>query len=129
MSENTLPPEALIDVFWPKDDVPTSFQPASSPAVRRELLCEIARSVFERRKIERAHDLKASQMLELIALIISKTYAERGDAFQLGDDVALMRIHDVLLEHDPYIVRRYSNKRINEQQLLRQLQVNQGDIE
>jgi hypothetical protein len=67
--------------------------------------------------------------LELIALIISKTYAERGDSFQLADDEALIRISDMLLEHDPHIVRRYSHKQISEKQLLRQLKVNQGSIE
>jgi hypothetical protein len=129
MSENSLPPEALVDVFWPKDDFPTSFPPALSPEVRRKLLHEIAQTVFERRRRELAYDIKASQVLELIALIISKTYAGRGDLFQLADDVALMRISDLLLEHNPHLIRRYTHEQITEQQLLRQLQMNQASIE
>lgn len=109
MSENSLPPESLADVFWPKDDFPTSFPPASSPEVRRELLREIAQSVFERRRRGLTYELKASQVLALIALVISKTYAGRGDLFQLADDVALMRISDLLLEHNPHLIRRYNH--------------------
>ena len=68
-------------------------------------------------------------MLELIALVISKTYAGRGDLFQLADDAALMRISDLLLEHNPHLIRRYTHEQITEQQLLRQLQMNKASIE
>jgi hypothetical protein len=129
MHWSSLPPEALTDVFWATEDIPTSFLAALAPERKRGLLCEIARSVFERRRVELTNNLKASQLLELIALIISKTYAARGDSFQLADDVALMRIADLLLEHDPHIVRRYSQTRVTEEQLLKQFQRTQGSIE
>lgn len=49
---------------------------------------------------------KLHQIIEQIALIISKTYAERGDCFQLADDTALMMIRDLLIEHNPCIIAR-----------------------
>jgi hypothetical protein len=129
MSENTLPLETLIDVFWQKEDTSTSFARPDSPEAKRELLRQIACSVFKRQRIVLIHELKASQVLELIALIISKTYSVRGDSFQVADDEALMRISDLLLELDPNIIRRYSRIQITEQQFLRRLKENAGSIE
>jgi hypothetical protein len=129
MSENDLSPEELINIFWPEDEFPTPFPPRISPEVRCEFLSKIARRVFERRRIELAHELKASQVLKRIAWIISKTYAGRGDSFQIADDEALIQISDVLIEHDPQIIRRYVHKQITEVQLLKELQITPGGID
>jgi hypothetical protein len=43
---------------------------------------------------------------EKVAAIIAKTYAECGDGAVLSDDIALMRIKDLLLELDEGIIRR-----------------------
>jgi hypothetical protein len=72
-------------------------------------------------KVRHEGELKASQTLELIALIVSKTYASQGDSFQLADDEALARIYDLLLEHDPHTVRRHLLKGVNEEQLEMQM--------
>lgn len=50
---------------------------------------------------------------ERVAAIIGKTYAVRGDDFKLEDDVALMRIRDLLEELDPAIIDRNKNKRLS----------------
>lgn len=51
-------------------------------------------------------------VIEQIALIISKTYVERGDSFQLADDSALMMIRDLLLEYNPCIIARNKNNKL-----------------
>lgn len=129
MSENNLPPEELINLFWPKDEFPPPFPLGFAPEARCEFLRKIAQDVFERRKIELTHELKASQVLERIAWIISKTYAGRGDSFQIADDEALIRISDVLIEHEPHIVRRYVHRQITEEQLLKELRIIPGGID
>jgi hypothetical protein len=129
MSENNLPPEDLIHIFWPKDEFPPPFPPGCSPEARCEFLRRIAQGVFERRRVELTHELKASQVLERIAWIISKTYAGRGDSFQIADDEALIRISDVLIEHKPHIIRRYVQKQITEEQLLKELRIISGGID
>jgi hypothetical protein len=116
-----LPLELLVEVFCQKEDVPASFPHALLTAGRRECLRQIARTVFERMKVRHEGELKASQTLELIALIVSKTYASQGDSFQLADDEALARIYDLLLEHDPHTVRRHLLKGVNEEQLEMQM--------
>ncbi|HEV7373364.1 MAG TPA: hypothetical protein VGN95_01495 [Pyrinomonadaceae bacterium] len=51
-----------------------------------------------------AESREMNELLERIALVVGKTYSERGDAYQLADDVALMQIRDLLLQHDPDIL-------------------------
>ena len=53
-----------------------------------------------------------SQLVELIALVVSKTYVERGDSFALADDEALTLIRDLLLRYNPSVVARNKNKRL-----------------
>jgi len=129
MSESSMTEGELMDFSFTGHDDPLSFPPASTAEARQEVLCWVAKCVFARRKMELAYELKTGQVLELIALIVSNTYAARGDSFQFADDEALARIHDLLLEHDPHIVRRYSHTQITEQQLIRQFRRSQGGRE
>jgi hypothetical protein len=46
----------------------------------------------------------------MIALIIGKTYVERGDSYVLPDDEALVLIRDLLLQYHPWVVARNKNK-------------------
>ena len=72
---------------------------------------------------------RMKELVENIALGVSKTYAERGDSYQLPDDVALMRIRDLLLQHDPSIINssvereaRRVNAHLRLQQIKRTIQ-------
>lgn len=57
--------------------------------------------------IHRGSDFEARRhFVEQVAAIIAKTYAERGDGATLPDDIALMRIRDLLLELDEGILLR-----------------------
>jgi hypothetical protein len=47
-----------------------------------------------------------------VAVIIGKTYAERGDAAPLADDLALMLIRDLLLDLDADIIDRHRNHKL-----------------
>lgn len=80
----------------------------STQAVRNlETLWAVAGSVISRshESIERYEPLwEMKELVENIALVVSKTYAERGDAYKLTDDTALMQIRDLLLQHDPTII-------------------------
>jgi hypothetical protein len=129
MFEDSFPLEDLTNVCWKTGEPPTSFLSGGSSESRGVMLGVIARSVFTRRRIELANNLKATQVLELIALVISKTYAEQGDSFQLADDEALLHISDLLHEHDPHMIQRYSRELIPERQLLKQLQEIQVNID
>jgi hypothetical protein len=81
-----------------------------------ETLRTVAASVFYGRSIrqniaeESAARLK--ELVEVIAIILGKTYVERGDAFCLADDQALTLINDLLLQYDPLLVARNRNKRL-----------------
>lgn len=46
-----------------------------------------------------------------IAMIISQTCAEAGDAFEVADDEALGKIRDLLLELDQEIIERAKKRR------------------
>lgn len=50
---------------------------------------------------------------ERVAAIVGKTYAVKGDDFQLSDDEALTRIRDLLDELDPTLIARNKNKRLS----------------
>lgn len=121
MIPNDLPLEFLAEVFWQREDVQASFPRPVRTKLWRECLRHSARTVFERRKLRLERELKASQVLELIALIVSKTYATQGDSFQLADDEALVRIYDLLFEHDSHIVRRHLLTGVTEQELEKQM--------
>lgn len=47
-----------------------------------------------------------------VAVIIGKTYAERGEDAQLADDLALMFIRDLLLDLDSEIIDRHRNQKL-----------------
>ncbi len=47
-----------------------------------------------------------------VAVIVGKTYAERGESAQLADDLALMLIRDLLLDLDAEIVDRHRNQKL-----------------
>ena len=47
-----------------------------------------------------------------IAVIVGKTYAERGESAQLADDLALMLIRDLLLDLDAEIIDRHRNQKL-----------------
>jgi hypothetical protein len=49
-------------------------------------------------------------LCERMAVIISKTYLERGDEVELADDMALMIIRDLLLALDEQIIERNKDK-------------------
>jgi len=96
------------------------------PEEKREWLATIAKNVFSRRKREIEGNLKAHQVLELIALVVSKSYVECGDFFQVADDTALMMIRDLLLRHDPVIVKQYSHTKLSQQNLLKSFSERDG---
>jgi hypothetical protein len=47
-----------------------------------------------------------------VAIIVGKTYAERGESAQLADDLALMLIRDLLLDLDAEIIDRHRNRKL-----------------
>lgn len=62
----------------------------------------------------RAED-QATKLVKLpdrIAAIVAKTYAVMGDASEMFDDEALIRIRDLLEEVDPKIIERNQGKRL-----------------
>jgi hypothetical protein len=56
--------------------------------------------------------MKVAKLPERIAAVVGKTYAVMGDAFEVADDEALMRIRDYLEEIDPSLIERNKNKRL-----------------
>lgn len=82
-----------------------------------EFLKELARRRMYKRKevmIMRPEEYaaKVAKLPERIAAIISKTYAVEGDAADMADDEAMMRIRDLLLEIDPQLIEKNKNKRL-----------------
>jgi len=51
-------------------------------------------------------------LCDRMAVIISKTYAECGDAATLPDDVAIMMLKDLLLALDENIIERNKHKKL-----------------
>lgn len=81
------------------------------------LLLALARKRFEERgdingMTPEEYAAKAVKLLDRIALIVGKTYAEQGDAASLEDDTALMMIRDDLNAWDDTIIERNKNKRL-----------------
>lgn len=67
--------------------------------------------VLEWLQLHRGPDYDRRKLfVERVAVIISKTYAECGDAAELADDAAIMLIRDLLLDFDEEVISR--NKRI-----------------
>ena len=92
---------------------------APPPARRKELLLllrEVAcRRILKGRRVQMSADeyaVKAVKLADRIAAVVGKTYAEMGDAAQLADDEAIMRIRDYLLELDETVIERNKNKRL-----------------
>lgn len=54
-----------------------------------------------------------AKLPDRIAAIIGKTYAERGDAFELADDTAVGMIRDLLNELDATIIGKNKHKRLS----------------
>lgn len=52
------------------------------------------------------------ETMELVALILGKTYVGRGDSYSLADDEALTLISDLIIAYDPSIIARNKSKRI-----------------
>lgn len=57
-------------------------------------------------------DFGIYHLCERIAAVIGKTYAERGDAYEISDDIALMMVRDLLLALDANIIERNCHKRL-----------------
>ena len=53
-----------------------------------------------------------SGIVDEVAAVISRTYAEQGDYSQLADDEALMLIREVLLRYNPAIINRNKKRRL-----------------
>jgi len=56
---------------------------------------------------------RVAKLPDRIAAIISKTYAEMGEAFTLSDDEANMMIRDLLNELDETLIPRNKKKRLS----------------
>lgn len=71
----------------------------------------LARQIFAKQALtpERFERWLATS-LDQVAIIISHTYAERGDAAELADDVALAMIRDLLLDVDAHLIERNKDK-------------------
>lgn len=75
----------------------------------------IAETLFEKKDKSRVNNSGADilgQVVNDIATIISRTYAEKGDYSRLADDQALTLIRDVLLRHNPAIINRNAKRRL-----------------
>lgn len=113
------------------EGVRAALKPQPAPVVNEENL----RAAFDalRRRIERMisrgkevkglkdetgktpdeYATKVLKVLDRIAAIVGKTYAEMGDASQIADDEALMRIRDELLDVDSTLIERNKKKRLS----------------
>jgi cell division protein ZapA (FtsZ GTPase activity inhibitor) len=104
----------LIDPYRYPEDV---FTRTASARLTPEDLQQAAYRVINRHKevYETNHtdDAKEREVINNIAIVLSKTYAELGDKFQLSDDQALIIIKDLLLDYNLAIIARNKNKRIN----------------
>ena len=89
----------------------------NSPALLayRELILEVFRLLLDHRWAKQRIKLVLTpaqttalegRLYDRIAAVISRTYAELGDAAPLADDEALETIRDLLLAYDPQIIDR-----------------------
>lgn len=58
---------------------------------------------------------KMAKLADRVAAIVGKTYAVKGDGFELADNRALALIRDLLDEIDPKIIDRNQHKRLSRQ--------------
>lgn len=56
---------------------------------------------------------KQARLPDRLAIIIGKTYAVQGDAYEVSDDTAVGMIRDLLLELDEQIIDRNKNKKLS----------------
>lgn len=56
-------------------------------------------------------NVKRYRFPDKVAAIVSKTYAECGDGATLSDDIALIKIRDLLLDLDEGIIDRNKRKK------------------
>ena len=94
----------------------TFTRPDAYRQIELEALRDIAAHIFYERKkwVDKLQSQvdELRKLAEMIAIVIGKTYVERGDSFSLADDEALTLIRDLLLSHSPTIVVRNKKKRI-----------------
>lgn len=107
------------DTSWDEIDIlfGEEFKRPISPETRLKMLHTAACELFGKKYRTTLMDLKEEilnlrQLLDLLAFIISKTYVECGDSFQLADDEALVLIRDQLIQHNPFVIARNKNKRL-----------------
>lgn len=85
------------------------------PQVKIEDLCGLAHYLFftKDKHIGKNSEIEClSGIVNEVATVISRTYAEQGDYSQLADDEALMLIRDVLLRYNPAIINRNKKRRL-----------------
>jgi hypothetical protein len=56
--------------------------------------------------------LRLAKLPDRIAAVIGKTYAVKGDGFEIADDQAVMMIRDLVDELDDTLIERNKNKRL-----------------
>jgi hypothetical protein len=87
-----------------------------SPETRLKMLHAVASDLFGKRHLAALKTLETEislhEILNLLALIISKTYAECGDYFQLADDEALVLIRNQLIRYNPVVISMNKDKRL-----------------
>lgn len=93
-------------------DTEQVYHKTNAPLRNLDKLHAIASVLFIRSEESKKEIWKGRQVLDRIAAIVGKTYAERGDAYKLADDEALMMIRDVLLDHDPYLINQTKAYRV-----------------
>jgi hypothetical protein len=70
--------------------------------------CEEAEAVIRRALQDRSQ----SRLIERIAAVIGRTYADLGEGAPLADDEALAIIRNLLLDYQPEIIERNRGKRL-----------------
>lgn len=81
----------------------------------RELILELVRTLLDQRRVKEKVEIVLTpeqttaldrKLYDRIAAVVSKTYAELGDAAKLADDEAVEVIRELLLNFDPNIIDR-----------------------
>jgi hypothetical protein len=87
--------------------------------VNRREVVRFARELARRRNLRREipmdaekYALRLAKLPDRIAAVIGKTYAVRGDAFEMADDQAVMMIRDLIDELDETLIERNKNKKL-----------------
>lgn len=71
--------------------------------------CEEAESLIRRAVLD---DHIAHRLIEQIAAVIGRTYADLGEGAMLADDQALEMIRGMLLDYQPEIIERNRGRRL-----------------